>query len=161
MSDCLDIVVRNFRSEDVGQLADLFMLAVHVGAQDVYTKEQRDAWAPHRPNLNEWSDRLNNQVVFVAEQQGRIVGFMAMELAGKIDLAFVEPNAMGRGVASCLYKAILRKARSLDLSVLTTEASFLAKRFFEKHGWQIIRQQTIERQGIELTNFLMELSIHR
>lgn len=39
---------------------------------------------------------------------------------------------------------------------ITTHASITAKPFFEERGYKIIKQQEVEKQGILLTNFVME-----
>ena len=40
--------------------------------------------------------------------------------------------------------------------VISTHASITAKPFFEKRGYRVIREQQVERQGVALTNFVME-----
>lgn len=38
---------------------------------------------------------------------------------------------------------------------ITTHASITAKPFFEKRGYQVAKEQQVERQGIFLTNYVM------
>lgn len=40
---------------------------------------------------------------------------------------------------------------------ITTHASITAKGFFEKRGYQVAKEQQVERRGILLTNYKMEL----
>ena len=39
---------------------------------------------------------------------------------------------------------------------VTTHASITARPFFEARGYRVVRQQQVERQGVALTNFVME-----
>lgn len=39
---------------------------------------------------------------------------------------------------------------------IVTHASITAKGFFEKRGYKIVAKQQVERQGILLTNYVME-----
>ena len=56
----------------------------------------------------------------------------------------------------------IRRYRESDLMELTvqgdiiTHASITARPFFEKRGYRIVKEQTVERRGIRLTNYVME-----
>ena len=39
---------------------------------------------------------------------------------------------------------------------MITHASVTAKPFFEKRGYRVVREQQVSRQGILLTNYVME-----
>lgn len=151
-----EIQIRQFRNEDAEAAAQIFYDAVHIGATEFYDEAQRSAWAVEVPNSDAWRDRLNAQITFVATSDKQLVGYMTLADDGYIDLAFVRPDRIGTGVAKALYNAVETKAIEFGASRLYSEASFLAKRFFERQGWSVLKQQTIERHGIKLTNFVME-----
>ena len=44
---------------------------------------------------------------------------------------------------------------------ITVHASITAKPFFEKRGYKLIKKQEVERQGIFLTNFIMEKQVEK
>ncbi|MEP0519126.1 MAG: GNAT family N-acetyltransferase [Hyphomicrobiales bacterium] len=152
-------LIRNFEARDASRIADVFYQAVHIGAKDAYDEEQRRAWVPNKPDLNSWEKRIAAQTSKVAVVNEELIGFMTLTDAGKIDLAFVTPNAMGKGVSDKLYHAILQDAKAAGHKTLTTEASYLAKSFFKKFGWRVVQQQVVTRDGVDLTNFLMELDM--
>ncbi|MCJ8324967.1 MAG: GNAT family N-acetyltransferase [Rhizobiales bacterium] len=154
MSD--EIQVRPFQDTDAKAAAQIFYDAVHIGAAEFYNQEQRAAWAAEVPNSDVWCDRLNAQIAYVAVSDEQLVGYMTLADDGYIDLAFVRPDKIGTGVAKALYDAVEAKAIEFGASRLYSTASFLAKRFFERQGWSMLKQQTIERHGVELTNFAME-----
>lgn len=151
--------IRLFQDCDAAAAANLFYEAVQIGAKTVYTQEQRDVWAPSIPDVTTWRSRMAAQFSVVAYQDDALSGFMTLTSQGVIDLAFVHPNEMGTGVAGKLYDVILDEALNRKFQNLQTRASHMARRFFEKRNWAVIRQQIDVRDDVELINFLMELKI--
>jgi len=149
-------IIRRFQEEDAPATATLFHASVHGLARDRYDQAQRDAWAPHVPETAAWLKRRRPQSAFVAEREGAIVGLMTVRPDGYLDLAFVAPDASRQGVASRLYHAIEVEAVALGLSRLHAQASHLARPFFERQGWTVVQEQTVQRNGVALTNFAME-----
>ena len=148
------LVIRPIRPDDGPAAAQVFFDAVCEGTQAHYTEAQRRAWAGQAPDPEGWRDRLYGVDGFAAEQEGRLVGFMT--IAGwYIDLAFVTPAALGRGVGWQLYRAVEARARKLGASVLTTDASRMAKPFFERQGWSVVVEQRVVKRGMVLTNYKM------
>ncbi|WNK01706.1 GNAT family N-acetyltransferase [Thalassospiraceae bacterium LMO-JJ14] len=147
--------IRRIQDDDIAATAQLFYCAVRQGAAGYYDDAQRQAWAPEVPELVRWHDRLMAQTGFVAELDGAIIGFMTMTAVGHIDLAYVAPAYIGKGVAKALYDEIVCEATSNGLSRLTSDASHLARAFFERQGWVVIRPQTVVRDGVSIRNFVM------
>ncbi|MDA1074759.1 MAG: GNAT family N-acetyltransferase [Proteobacteria bacterium] len=154
LSRCMKI--RSYNTADTAQIVALFFDSVRNGTGDHYTREQREAWAPEVPNAQEWAARLGALHTFVAEDDAGIAGFMTLGEDGHIDLAYVRSDCIGRGVAQRLYEVIEAAAIDLKLKRLFSEASDLARRFFEKHGWRLIETRQVERYGVALTNHRME-----
>lgn len=151
-----NLTVRRLREGDSAATARAFFNAVHHGTGDHYDERQRNAWAGRVPETEPWAERLTLQDTFVAESNGTLVGFMTLAADGYIDLAFVAPEMIGKGVALLLYEAVEREACNLGVARLNAEASFPARSFFERQGWSTVREQTVTRNGVSLTNFVME-----
>ena len=150
------IQIRRFSDEDAEATACIFFDSVRLGTQDHYDEVQRRAWAPQVPETPRWLDRLRSQTTFVAEYEGRVVGFMTVNSDGYIDLAFVAPDVIGKGVGKQLYRSILAEASKMGLGRLYLEASHLARAFFLRQGWSLVREQTVSPHGVQMTNFVME-----
>jgi putative acetyltransferase len=153
------IHVRPYHPDDAPALAQILFDAVHQGTRDHYSVTQRQAWAPKVPNGQVWLERLRRQSVFVAEENNQTVGFMTLQADGCIDLAFIVPDRIGFGIAHKLYTTIEAQAASMGMGKLTAHASHLARPFFERQGWTVVRKQTVIRDDIELINFIMEKSL--
>lgn len=149
------ITVRPLCVEDSHDVARIFFEAVQVGTNELYSDEQRSAWGGNTPDPDGWRLKLPGLIGYVAEEDGRPVGFMTIDATGLIDFAFVAPSAARKGVGRILYRAIEDRARSLGARTLTTHASWAARPFFERHGWTLEQNQTVMRRGVALSNCLM------
>ena len=142
------MTLRPYRSEDCPALAALFYDTVHtVNARD-YTPEQLVAWADGQVDLAAWDASFLAHTTLVAEAEGIIVGFADLADDGYLDRLYVHKDWQGRGIATALCDA-LPKAK-------LTHASLTARPFFEQRGWRVVKEQQVERQGVLLTNFVME-----
>lgn len=153
----MDVTVRSYAPGDAKPLGVVFHRSVHEGAASRYSPEERAAWSPEIPDTRSWDLRLRDAETVVAEVSGKAVGFMSLNMArGYLDLAFVLPEVMGKGVAESLYAVLESRSRARGLTRLSTEASLLAEPFFLRRGWRLVRRQRIERLGVMLPNALME-----
>ncbi len=148
--------VRSFRTNDAEALGAVFHAAVRQGASRRYDAAQLAAWSPDAPAGAHWAERLATADTVVADDEGRLLGFMAMDGQGYLDLAFVLPEVMGAGVSDLLYAVLESRARARGTACLTTQASLLAEPFFARHGWELVRRQEVEINGVVLKNAWME-----
>jgi putative acetyltransferase len=147
--------IRSLAVEDGEIAGEIFFDAVHRGAAEHYTPEERLAWAGASPNPSGWRERFVGVDGFIAELDGTPAGFMTIDPEGYIDLAFVRSDAAGKGIGWRLYLAIEERAKQLGIVRLTTEASKKAKPFFERQGWTVEHEQVVRKHNVELTNFKM------
>lgn len=153
------MILARFTLADAASCYDVFYTAVHTGAAPHYTAAQRQAWAPHAAMPASFPEKLAAQVCWVARCEGKSVGFFSMEADGHLDTAFVAPDFRRTGLASDLYDKIILDARSLELGRLFTEASHLARPFFEKRGWSVTMPETVTRNGVHIERFQMAIDL--
>jgi putative acetyltransferase len=150
------VKVRPYRPGDAGAVARLFTDTVRAVNSLDYSPEQIAAWAPEPPDLDHWRDRLGKRMVFVAEHDAEIVGFVTFEADHHLDHLYVHHRFQRQGVATSLCERIEREVRSAVTHRLFTEASITARPFFERIGYQMIARQTVEHGGMSFLNFRME-----
>ncbi len=148
--------IRCYGARDAPQLARLFYGTVHSVNRLDYSEEQVRAWAPIVPNPEEWHARMAGRRTLVAEEGGEVVGFAELEDDGHLGMLYVCGDAVGRGVGQRLYQAVEREGRRRGLGQIFTEASITARPFFERQGFRVVREQTVSRRGVSMTNFAME-----
>ena len=145
------MILRRYRDEDCNAVSKLFYETVHtVNAKD-YTAEQLCAWAHGEDSLQAKHKALMSQHTVIAEIDGKIVGFGSIDKFGCLDMLFVHKDFQRQGIATAICDELEAK-----FSVVKTYASITAKPFFEKRGYSVMKEQSVERQGIFLTNYRME-----
>lgn len=154
----MEFILRSYGPEDACALGDVFYHAVHEGAASKYSAEQRNAWQSSAPSGKAWEAKLAASDCIVALCEGKIVGFMSREGA-ILDMAYVLPEVMGKGVSGVLCAVIEGRARAEGITHMTVDASQLAETFFARRGWSLVRRQEIERRGVILQNCRMEKHI--
>ena len=144
--------LRRYKQSDCRELAELFYNTVHtVNAAD-YNNEQLNAWATGHVDLEAWNKSLLEHYSIVAVDNGIIVGLGDIDQMGYLDRLYVHADYQGRGIAT----AICNKLEQSVSGKIVTHASVTAKPFFEKRGYKVIKEQSVERHGVFLTNFVME-----
>jgi putative acetyltransferase len=151
--------IRSFRAEDRAATQLVYYRAIHEGASGYYTPEQCANWAPSpEPDYSKPS-KLLDQWAWVAEQDGQIVGFMSLTHNGLLDMAFVIPEVMGKGVAAALYEVLIAKARAEGLTKLTVDASVYSHGFLKKRGWQVDWEGDRVYDGVAFYGYEMSLNL--
>lgn len=142
--------LRGYKTGDCEQLARLFYQTVHsINAKD-YTKEQLDAWATGKVNLQDWDKSFREHKTVVAVKNEEIVGFGDIDKSGYLDRLYVHKNYQRQGIASAICD---RLERSVNGKRITTPASITAKPFFEKRGYIVVKEQQVVRHAVYLKNY--------
>ncbi len=144
--------LRPYKESDLEKILLLFYETVHsVNAAD-YNKEQLDAWAPLNPDTEKWGKTLRYAITYVATENGTLLGFGSIDKSGFLHYLFVNKNFLRKKTAT----ALCDKLEKLCPRNIVTHSSITAKPFFEKRGYIVIKEQTVERFGVELRNYVME-----
>ena len=153
------MLVRAFKNGDEPALQAVFYSAVHVIAASHYTLEQLDAWAPHRPDWDAWTARLQALQPFVAEADGRVVGYADLQASGLVDHFFVAGKHARRGVGRLLMERLHARAAELGLVRLFSDVSLTAEPFFERFGFRIVERQNVVLGKVSFPNVRMEKAL--
>lgn len=146
------MILRKYTPADCEEMAALFYHTVHtVNAKD-YPKEQLDVWATGTVDFEKWNRSFLEHYSLVAVENNVIVGFGDIDDTGYLDRLYVHKDFQHQGIAS----AIVDKLEQQITGKIVTHASITARPFFEKRGYHVLKKQQVERQGIFLTNFVME-----
>jgi putative acetyltransferase len=157
----VSVTVRPAVVDDAAELHALSQEATLQSAASHYTESQLRAWARRR-SVEGHVGMIERTTAFVAEEEGRAVGFATVALApagglvaGEVDQLFVRPDSGGRGVARLLLSAVERAARDAGLTDLVTHASWRAVPVFKRHGFVQAEVETVPVGDQQLTRALM------
>lgn len=148
------IELRDFENGEEEALWEVYYSSIHLVCSKDYTEEQINAWAPANLDPILWRDRIRGIKPFVALIDGKIVGYSDLQGDGLIDHFFVHGNYQRKGVGHRLMSEILK--RGVTKEKLHSEVSHTAKPLYEKFGFELVREQTVEMRGVQLTNNIME-----
>lgn len=151
--------LRSYKNSDCKTLYELFLDTVHAVNVKDYSKAQLDAWAPlddmssRVAILDNWNTSFLLHHTVVAVENNLIVGFGDISTDGYLDRLFVHKDYQRQGIATALCNDLENFVAGKKI---TTHASITAKPFFLMRGYKLVKEQTVIRQGVMLTNFLME-----
>ena len=151
---------RPYQPADLLLVAEVFGASIRSLAAPYYTAEQLSAWAgPSIPDVAGWQQRLARLHTNVAEHDDILAGFASYEDHGHLDFLFTHPDFARRGVATRLFQRIESVFLSSGIRRIFTEASLVARPFFEHHGFQVDAEEVIECRGVQLCRFAMHKQI--
>lgn len=147
--------IRRYERGDLEKITMIFQNTVHkVNIKD-YTPEQVDAWAPDFIDKEKWNKTLSEHHTFVAVENEAIIGFGDIDNSGYLDRLYVHHDYLRQGVATLICNKLESMIDSDQTIVI--HASITAKPFFEKRGYKVVKEQLVERNGVFLKNYIMEL----
>lgn len=149
------IVIREYNPSDCKEVTELFYNTIHTVNAKHYTKEQLNAWATGKPDLEKWNRTLLEHYSLVALDGIKIIGFGDIDKTGYLDRLYVHKDYQGKGAATAICNQLEQTANNQ----IITHASITARPFFEKRGYQVTKEQQVEREGILLINYIMEKCI--
>ena len=156
-----DFRLRLYRPQDLEGLIQLFYETVHEVNLGDYSPAEVDAWVPSPESVDRaaWGESLAAHYTVVAEREGQLLGFGDMDSTGYFDRLYVHRDFQGRGVATSIAHALEGFAHGLGAQRVTVHASRTARPFFERRGYRMLYAQQVERRGVLLENFAMELAL--
>lgn len=149
--------LRILKESDTTEMKELFCSTVlNINIKD-YTKEEVEDWASCGENADRWKELISeNRYIGAFDRDNRLVGFSSMNKDGYLHSMFVHKDCQGRGVATSLLSEVEKIAADFGVTEITSEVSITARPFFEKRGYNVIKEQRHKAKKLELTNFVMK-----
>lgn len=147
--------IREFRPTDLEAVVALFTDSVHGLTGEHYDDHQRQSWAPNPPDLERWRAKVATQKLLLAELDGELMGMVGFEPDGHVDVLFTAPGHARKGVARALHDEARRQLSQLGVTELFTEASEVARPFFEKQGYEVVHREVVQLRGSSLSRYVM------
>lgn len=147
------MLIRKYVPSDCSKMAELFYQTIHTVNATDYTSEQLDVWANGNVDLDEWNQSFSAHYTIVCVKDDNIVGFGDIDKTGYLDRLYVHKDYLRQGIASSICDELEQAVNGYKI---ITHASITAKPFFMQRGYTVIKEQQVIRNGISLTNFVME-----
>ena len=149
----MNIFIRRATSEDVEEIANIFVSCVKTLNIKDYTDEQIEIMATFCEARMYLEEIQAGGSIFVAEAAKSIVGFASIaESRGHIDDLFVAPNYTRQGIGTLLLKTLEQAAIRSQKSQLSVTASLTARPFYLSRGFKYVKDSQIfdVATGIEI-----------
>lgn len=150
-----EISIRLSKLSDLTEMQEMFVDTVSTICKDDYSPEQIRVWTSSIENMQRWTNKLTSQYFLVAELDNKIVGYASLDSNDYFDLLYVHKDYQRRGIADRLYSEIEKEAIKRKATILNSDVSKTARRFFEKKGFKIITPQTNIIKDVEIINYKM------
>ncbi|RBL89605.1 GNAT family N-acetyltransferase [Chitinophaga flava] len=152
--------LRKATISDMPELRDLYQQTIRTVNSRDYNALQIAAWSGRGDRLSSLENKINTQHFFIAETPDKVItGLASLEDDGEFDMMFVHKDYQRQGIATLLANHIIQTAKELGIPLLTAYVSITARLFFEKIRFRVVQEQSVNIDGVELTNYQMVRAI--
>ena len=151
--------LRPYLPADAARCAAIFRASIEALTGDDYDDDQRRVWAATADDVAAFGARLGKALTLIATISGAPVGFGSLKGADVIDMLYVDPEFVRRGVGVMLIDALTRLAVGRGAKQLTSEVSDTARSSFEKQGFVAQRRNLVQLDDEWLANTTMAKSL--
>lgn len=132
--------IRQYNREDSLEVRELFYNVVHSLKSRDYNRDQINAWAPPltAPFYKILTRNFSDEICFIAKENGQVVGFGNLTLAGLLENLYVDEDLQRQKVGSSILAKIESGAKSIGLSEITAEVSESAKQAAQNRGFLLV-----------------------
>lgn len=152
----MNIDIRKATPEDLEELQALFVNTITSTCAKDYSTKQIEAWTSSIGNIDRWNRLILNQYTIVADFEGVIVGFAALDDSDYLDFLYVHTDHQRKGIATQLYDALKLESLREGSYKLHADVSLSARPFFESKGFEMESENKKDINGIEILNYRMQ-----
>lgn len=149
--------VREATRGDAEDVMAAHVAAVEAFGPDAYGGEQVAAWAEQPDGAEPYRESVEaaDRTLVVAERDGAVAGFGELRFPGEdedsdrgeVVAVYVHPAHVREGVGSALLGHLEALARDAGLRALDLTASMNAVEFYERRGYERVREDVHETTG--------------
>lgn len=154
------MIIRKGNRSDLPEMRRIFTDTIASVCKNDYNSDQLNAWKSGADNEERWIQVMDSQFVIVAKVNGQMAGFCTLDRGNYIDFLFVHKDFQHQGIARKMYTFIEQEVTIRKEKTLAADVSKTARPFFEKMGFRVITEQTVNVKGIDLTNYKMEKALN-
>jgi len=135
--------LRPYLPKDVPFLLRMTRGSITQLAQEEYSPGQIEAWVESFSDEAAFAARVAAGLTLVATIDGFPAGYAMLKGKDEIDLLYVAPGLVRRGVASALVEALEKLAAARGATHLSAKASDVARPFFSARGYEPQSRNTV------------------
>ncbi len=145
----MKIEIKPIGEADLPRIEEIFTRSVLLATTKEYDETERRAWVGNH-DLSWWRESFVEKKTAAAWVNGQLAGFGDAK-GSYIDRLYVDPDYLHRGVG----KAVLEYLEAGQPLPYEVYASKTARSFFESQGYEVAKENIVERSGVILLNYFM------
>ncbi|MGR9047755.1 GNAT family N-acetyltransferase [Halobacillus faecis] len=153
--------IERLQKEDLCHVVRMVRTSILNISPRFYNQGQLSAWAEGINDQPLLHHRFLDAYSLVAKDADDIIIGFASLVGSHIDFLYVAADRQGEGMATQLLHLLEEQAAKEGVEVLTTEASDVARPFFQKRGYAIKKEQVKWIRGISIKNVQMFKKVHK
>lgn len=150
-------MIRTFKEGDEHALRHIHLASIIGVGPQAYNQAQVAAWAGKTREPWEWLEwhDYGDRITLAFNGQGEPVAFSLLEADGHLDMLYCHPGHVRQGHALRLVEEASTFCREAGLSMITTDASELARPVFLAAGYIVEGRQDFLLDGVPIHNYAM------
>ena len=147
--------LKQITKKDQLKLKEVYFDSVRSIDENIYSKEQKFAWASQAWENSEFQKSLmrgkGSKLIF----NNQIIGFATRYPENRLSLLYIRGNFKRKGFGTIIINSIERDACKSGIKKLNAEASLLSYKLLLKRKWEIDRKETINIKGLIFERYRM------
>lgn len=134
--------VRRAKSSDAEAIHKAHMRSIQEVCSNEHSEEEILAWGHREYKEEQRLDAINNDLVWVAEDNGNIEGYGHFRIFEKDGLKrghifglYLTPKVLGKSLGKAIMNMILEEAQNEGVQKITLESTITAYDFYKKMGF--------------------------
>lgn len=157
------MVIRKMKRKDIPSVQDVANISWHATYSHILPLEVQDKFLASAYNTSMLKKRMRRSDIFVAEIDGKVVGFaqfMSPDRQGKAQLIalYLVPDYQGQGLGTALLNEGLKQLAPVSELYLHVERdNHQGRRFYQAKGFEVVDEFTEDFGGHTLNTIKMVL----
>ncbi|MBE7106334.1 GNAT family N-acetyltransferase [Bacillus cereus] len=158
-------VIREMKQEDIHAVQSVAKIAWHDTYEGIIPREIQDSFLDEAYSDEKMKYRLKNTHLFVAEEEGEVIGFanfspIRLQNEAELGAIYLLPEQQGKGIGSALLQKGITTLKGIRKMYIHVEAeNEKGKRFYEAKGFAALEQFDEDFEGHMLQTVRMVLYI--
>lgn len=161
----MDFTIRKMHHEDIKQVLDVAKTNWNATYEGIIPLEVQENFLKSAYNDERMKQRLERSFLFVAEVEGKVVGFANFSPVredGTVELGaiYLYPEKQGKGMGSALLQKGIKDIDGVkEIYINVEKDNKIGKTFYEAKGFEVVKEFDDEFDGHILKTVRMVLKV--
>lgn len=139
-------VIRDMQQEDIKQVQDVAKTTWNATYEGIIPSEAQENFLKSAYNVEMMKQRLERSILYVAEVEGRVVGFANFSPVredGKVELGaiYLYPEQQGKGIGSALLQKGIKDLDGVnEIYINVKKDNKIGTTFYEAKGFEVVKE---------------------